>query len=392
MTAGSLDPHSEAFVENRDAVLAGLRAHEPLAHSDAHGGFWLATRYADVRRVLLDPVTFSSAFPGRIAVPPTSTAGPPQPLLEYDPPRHDAQISLLAGWFGAAAVTPLQDAVAADAQALLAKARRAGRLEVVRELAQPLTSAAVTRHLRLPPDDADRWVGWAERIFATRVAEPRLAEEAAGQLRGYIAGLLEQRRREPRDDPWTLLATSAVQGQPLSEDEAVGYGTVLLLAGRDATVDGVTTAVVHLAQHPGDQAALREDPTRIPRAVEELLRVYTPIGHLARVATHDVQLGDKAIGEGETVAVMYGSANRDEAVFPDADMVVLDRRSNRHLAFGAGVHRCLGAQLARLVLATALREVLAALPPFVLDGSEPLVAKPNGDTRGFVAAHLRWER
>ncbi len=387
-SVGALDPHSATFVADRDALFARLRASVPVAHSSAYGGFWLATRYADVRRVLLDPQTYSSAFPGRVAVPPTSSSRSALAPLEVDPPRHDAQTALLAAWFGATAVEPLAGDVDALVGARLAAA--GGRLEVVGGLAQPVTSAAVTRHLRLPASDAERWVGWAERVFATRVAEPQLAEQAARELAAYVAGLLAERRARPCDDPWTLLATGQVQGAPMPDEEAVGYGTMLLLAGRDATVDALTNALVHLATRPADQAALRADPAAVPRAVEELLRVYTPIGHLARVTTCPVRLGGAQLDAGETVAVVYGSANRDDSVFPQADEVRLDRRRNAHLAFGAGVHRCLGAQLARLVLTTTLRRVLADLPPFHLAAGEPLTAKPNGDTRGHLAVHLRW--
>lgn len=387
-SVGHLDPHSPEFVADRDALFARLRAQLPVAHSTAYGGFWLTTRYDDVRRVLEDPVSFSSAFPGRVAVPPTATSRSQLAPLEFDPPRHTAQIALLATWFGSGAVEPLRPAVSAHVRSLLTPADRS--LEVVHDLAQPLTSMALTQHLRLPASDADRWVRWADALFAHRVAQPQLAEQAAAELREYVAGILADRRQRPRDDPWTLLASAPVDGGPLPEDEAVGYGTMLLLAGRDATVDAIANVLVHLATHPDDQQRLRSDSTVLPRAAEELLRVYTPIGHLARVTTCPVELAGVRVPAGETVAVAYGSANRDERVFPDAERVDLDRRRNAHLAFGAGVHRCLGAQLARLVLITALREVLAILPRFALDDAKPLELKPNGDTRGYLAAHLTW--
>ena len=138
---------------------------------------------------------------------------------------------------------------------------------------------------------------------------------------------------------------------------------------------------------PRRRRRLRADRALLPRAVEELLRVYAPIGNLGRVTTCPVDLGGRLLPAGTSVAVLYGSANRDARVFPDPDRVDLDRRANRHLAFGLGVHRCLGAQVARLVLRAGLDAALD-LPPFGLDPARPLLDKPNGDTRGHLAAHL----
>jgi cytochrome P450 len=186
---------------------------------------------------------------------------------------------------------------------------------------------------------------------------------------------------------FTDLAVGLVGGAPLSEVEALGFGVNLLLAGRDATVDGLTTALVHLARVPADQERLRADPSLLARAVEELLRAYTPIGNLGRVTTRDVELDGTVIPAGTSVAVFYGSANRDPHAFEAPEQVRLDRRANRHVAFGHGVHRCIGSQVARLVLRVGIGAALDR-PPFALDPASPLQDKPNGDTRGFLAAHL----
>ena len=379
-----LDPHSADFVAHRDAVCESLRAQEVLAWSTAHGGFAVAARYDDVRRVLLDPQTFSSGVPGRVAVPPTDGDGPPLAPIEVDPPRHDQQVALVSRWFARSAVAVHEPGVRATAATLL---QGRERVEVVADLALPLVSDALARVLGLPLDDADRWVAWAHRIFATRVSAPDLAAPARRELGAYVAGLLDERRARPRDDVFTDLAVGHVDGAPLTQDEAQGFGVNLLLAGRDATVDGLTTALVHLARTPPDQERLRADRSLVPRAVDELLRVFTPIGNLGRVTTCPVELGGRRLPAGASVAVLYGSANRDEAVFPGADRVDLDRRGSSSLAFGLGVHRCLGAQVARLVLRAGLSAALD-LPRLRLDPQAPLVDKPNGDTRGFLAAHL----
>ncbi|MBC7375680.1 MAG: cytochrome P450, partial [Frankiales bacterium] len=358
-----LDPHSPDFVARRDEVCAQLRTDDEPAWSTAHGGFAVVSRYDQVRQVLLDPGTFSSGVPGRVAVPPTDGDRPPLAPIEVDPPRHDQQVALVSRWFSRTVVDVHEAALRESAAALV---HDRTRLEVVADLALPLVSHALALVLRLPTDDADRWVAWAHRVFATRVSNPELAARAREELLAYVTDLLVDRRASPRDDVFTDLAVGLVDGEPLSDIEAQGFGVNLLLAGRDATVDGLTTALVHLAQHPEDQRRLRSDRSLLPRAVEELLRVYSPIGDLGRVTTRPVELGGCLLPAGAPVGVFYGAANRDERVFEQPDRVLLDRRANRHLAFGHGVHRCLGAQVARLVLRTGLDAALD-LPAFRLD-------------------------
>lgn len=379
-----LDPHSPEYVRDRDAIGAQLRACRPIAWSTAYGGFAVAARYDDVRRVLLDPGTFTSAVPGRVAVPPTDGDRAPLAPIEVDPPRHDEQVALVSRWFGRGVVDAHEPALLDDAARLLAGRTR---VEVVGALCLPLVSSALALVLRLPADDADRWVDWAHRVFATRVSAPELAAQAREELLAYVGALLQERRERPRDDVFTDLAVGLVDGQPLEEGEALGFGVNLLLAGRDATVDALTTSLVHLARHPADQARLRADRSLLSRAVEELLRAYTPIGNLGRVTTREVELGGRLLPAGTQVAVLYGAADRDPDAFERADEVLLDRRANRHLAFGLGVHRCLGAQVARLVLRVGLGAALDRAP-FRLDPDERLEHKPNGDTRGHPAAHL----
>jgi cytochrome P450 len=387
---GHVDPHGPGYVAQREALFARLREQAPVARSSAHGGFVYVTRYDDVRRVLLDPETFSSAFPGRVAVPPTEPGRTPLPPIEFDPPRQTEQVALLAPFFGAAQVARHAPAVTAAARELLAPLVAAGGGDVVDRLGLPLVSRALAAFLELPDTDADLWVDWAHRLFATRTERPDLAAAARAEITSYVADLLEDRRRAPRGDVLSAVANGHVEGAPMPHDEAVGYGVMLLLAGRDASVDGVATSLVHLARHPGQQDALRADPALLPRAVEELLRLYAPIQQLGRVTVREVELAGTVLPADTSVAVVYGSANRDPSAFDRPDEAVLDRRRNRHLAFGLGVHRCLGAQLARLVLVTALREALAAAR-WSPDPAWPPVDKTNGDTRGYATAVLRAE-
>jgi cytochrome P450 len=360
-----LDPHSADFVARRDEIFADLREHCPVAHSTAYGGFHLLTRYADVRTALADWRTFSSAAPGRIALPPTGDGtGLPLAPLELDPPRQQELRALVDPYLR----RPVVEAFAPQVRALADSLVTGPELDVVRDLALPLVSGALGLVLGLPPEAAELGTRWAQAVFADRLTDPAAVANAQVEMVLWVEDLLAKRRAVPRDDAFTALALGDVTAH-----EALGYGINLLLAGRDATVDAITTALWHLAVHP-------QAPQDLPRAVEELLRLYSPIHHLARVTTRQVVVQDVTIPAGAAVAMCFGSANRDPRAFPDAGTTVLNRRRNAHLAFGAGVHHCPGAHLARLDVAAAVAAVLAR-QPFSL-GAEPVPA-PNGDTRGF---------
>ena len=176
-----------------------------------------------------------------------------------------------------------------------------------------------------------------------------------------------------------------VDGRLLTASELVGYGRVILLAGREATIDGLSNSLWYLAQNPTAQQQLRDDPKLMTFAVEEFLRTMSPIQLLGRVATRDVELHGQTIREGESVAMVYGSSNRDERTFEQADHCLLDRKPNPHLAFGSAHHYCLGTHLARLVMRVGIGVFLERIPAFRLSDTDKARRKLNGDARGFVA-------
>jgi cytochrome P450 len=384
-----LDPHATAFVARRDDVYRHLRDHCPVAHSGAHDGFYILSRYDDVRTALMDPVTFSSAPRGRLAIPPTRNVRDfPLVPQEIDPPRQTALKALVLDRFRRPAVAELEPTVRAAADRLVDGFVAQGRCEVVADYALPLYSYSLAAFLELPLGDADRWIAWTNAILANRVAAPDAGRRAMRQFQAYVEQLLDERREQPGTDFFSTVAHAQVDGRPITRDEAVGLGVQVLLAGRDAVVDAISTSLWYLAAHPAQQAALRRDPSVIPRAVEELLRLMSPIQLLGRTTTRDVQVAGATIPAGSVVAMTYGSANRDERFFEAPDECRFDRRRNQHLAFGAGPHVCLGAHLARLDVKVALEQVLTRFGDFALTPTAPAVEKTNGDTRGFQTLTL----
>ncbi len=379
------DHHTESWVEDPYSVYRRLRDEAPLAWSEAHGGFWILSRYDDLSAALRDWETFASGHAGRIAIPNTGGSVASIPL-EVDPPRHAAYRDVVAPFFTRDAVAPLEEAARERADALIDAALAAGRCEAASEFAAPLLADTLARFFGLPQGDVARVERWADAIFAGRVRDPAGAERANGELNGYVAECFAQRRRAPHEgDVFTAMVHADVEGAPMSDAELVGFGRTLLLAGREATIDVLTGAMHHLAEHPAAFEALRETAAAERfMAIEELIRFVSPIQLLGRVASRDVEMHGQTIRAGESVAMAYGSANRDQRRFEAPDACRFARRPNPHLAFGAGPHHCLGANLARLVLRVGLDAVLEGVAGLRLDPTDPPQRKLNGDARGFV--------
>jgi len=369
-----------------------LRNACPVAHTSKQGGFWILSRYADVRAALQDWQTYSSAIPGTIAIPNYHARDYPVLPIEADPPAHGKYRTLVRDVFAREAVDQLEDVVRDVADALIDRFAATGHCDLVHDYALPLVSHALARFLKLPVEDAERWVYWAREIFEGRMGDdPARTSGATEEMAAYVDGLMANRIAEPQDDVFSLLTQARVDGAALSPLELRGYGILLLTAGREATVDGINNALWFLAEHAAERdwlAQRLDDGAALRAAVEEFLRNMSPIQLLGRITTRDTTLHGVTIPKGESLGVLYGAANRDEAEFPQAASCVLDRRRNPHLAFGVGVHTCLGAHLARLDLRVAIKQLLRRIPDFSL-AAEPLWAS-NGDTRGFRRLEIRF--
>jgi cytochrome P450 len=204
--------------------------------------------------------------------------------------------------------------------------------------------------------------------------------KAMGETSAYFQAEIEKRRHSPRDDLITQLAAAKIDGQPITEDHLLGALRLILIAGIDTTWSAIGSCFWHLAQHPGDRRRLVEEPELIPTAVEEFLRAYAPVT-MAREVVKDTTINGCPMKSGEMVLLSFPAANRDPKMFSDADRVVIDRAENRHAAFGLGIHRCIGSNLARLEITVALQEWLKRIPDFRLDPSAK-VTWSEGTVRG----------
>lgn len=357
------DPRAPETFDSSHEVYADLRRRCPVPWSNAYGGFWAVTRYADVVRVARDSETFSTAVQNVVPHVPRAQRRPP---LHFDPPEHAIYRAPLDRVMSRAAVRRLEPAFAAAARELLRPMLERGG-DYSAEFALPFAAQCFALFLGLPVEQVleIRRIGVEYSFAIQEMDKPRIAA-ASKELYAIARTLVADRRRDPRD-PDTDMISSLLEA-PISDEMVVGTVRQTIVAGIGAPHAVLGSAAVHLARDPDLQRTLRTRPDRLPAAIEELLRLYAPYRVFARTATRDVELGGRLIRAGEPVTMLFPSANRDESVFSDPHRLDLDRRPNRHLAFGRGAHRCPGAAMARLEMVAALRALLDDTTHLALDG------------------------
>ncbi|MFI6227583.1 cytochrome P450 [Micromonospora echinospora] len=381
---------------NLDPRYAELRRDEPLVRVQLPYGepAWLATRHADVRMVLGDSRFSRAASAGRDEprnVPEQRESG----ILGMDPPEHTRLRRVVAKAFTARRVEQLRPGTRRVAGELVDGMIAAGApADLVVHLATPLPIRVICDLLGVPVTDQDRFHTWSEAIVSTTALSPERAREYVDNLLGYMAGLVEQRRTTPTDDLiGAMVRMRDSDGDRLSEDELVRLAAGLLAAGHETTVNQIPNLVYVLLTNPEQWARLCAEPGLVPSAVEELMR-FVPLGATAafpRYATEDVEVGGVLVRAGEPVVVSIHSANRDERVFTDADQIDLARPVNPHVAFGHGVHHCVGAQLARMELQVVLETLVERTPGLRLAVPEPeLTWKTGLLVRGLTSLPVSW--
>lgn len=347
---------------------ARLRAEEPLARvALPYGGeAWLATRFDDVRTVLGDP-RFSRAATVGADVPRMRPEIDHQSesILNMDAPEHTRVRKLVARAFTVRRVEELRPRAAALTAELLAGMRAAGPpADLVAHLSVPLPVTIICELLGVPVEDRRVFRAGADAALSTTAQTPEQRGAAMLELFGYMAGLVAQRRAEPTADLLGALVTARDEGDALTEPELVSLGVAVLVAGHETTMNMLSNIMFALLTRPDRGDALRAGPEAVARGVEEMLR-YLPLGTgggFARIALEDVELAGGTVRAGEAVIAAMAAANRDPSAFPDAEVLDLAREENRHVAFGHGLHHCLGAQLARMELQEAVGALLTGFP------------------------------
>jgi len=311
---------------------------DPRRHS------WSVFKYNDVQRVLSEHSVFSSQFDGS-----------DQPLnasiVSMDPPRHRQLRSLVTLAFTPRTIARLEPRIREIVNALLDNVAPQGKMDVIHDLAIPLPVTVIAELIGVPLADRASFKLWSDQLVG---AAPSYGKDPQEEMSHYFNWIIEQRRKEPQDDLISALLVAQIDGKHLTEQELLGFCVLLLAAGNETTTHLIGNAIWCFDDHPEAWAELRANPTLLPDAIEEVLRYRSPIKLMFRTTTRDTRIGDKDIPARSGVAAWIGSADRDEAQFPNAGTFDIHRAPNRHLAFGHGIHFCLGAPLARLESKIAL--------------------------------------
>jgi cytochrome P450 len=381
-SAVRFDPYSYEVHEDPYPTYRLLRDQSP-AYVDDERGFWALSRHDDVRAAIDDWGTFSSA--GGITLERGSESVEPM-LIEMDPPRHTELRSLVSRAFTPRRVADLEGPTRALAEELVAGFGDRTRIDVIGDFAAKLPMAVISVMLGVPREEQDQLREWSDAMLHREEGSADLTPagiEGATRLYGYFDRLIADRRREHRDDLVGALVTAEEEDRSLSRSEVLGFCFLLIIAGNETTTKLLGNAIFWLHAFPDQRARLLTDPGLIPSAVEETLRYDTSTQALARVVTRDVGLHGTTLPAGMKGLLLFGSANRDERRWDEPDRFDVDRNPAGHLAFGHGIHHCLGAALARLETRVALEILLPVLGEYDVDpsGAERV---HSSNVRGFA--------
>jgi len=379
--------HTDArWVENPFPIWDELRHTCPVAHSDRYGGTWLPVRHGDVVAVAYDTEHFTSRSvvvsevrPGPNDLPAPIGLAPP---ITSDPPFHALARRLLLPAFSPKAIAGWEALTRDLCRELLAATSGRREIDAAIDYAQHIPLRVIIGMLGFPQEDADIFRRFISQVLEDVAATPeeRQAVIESGEIDQYMDERIAEHLAHPRDDLTSYLLDAELDGNKLAPEHVRGTMILLMIAGIDTTWSAIGASLWHLAQHPADRRRLAADPELMPTAVEEFLRAYAPVT-MARMVAQDFEFRGRAFKEGDWLLLPFPAANRDDTVFPDASSVVLDRADNRHAAFGLGIHRCIGSNLARMEVRVALEEWIGRYPDFELTDPS-LVTWSPGQVRG----------
>ena len=375
----SFNPMDPEFLADPYPTYHRLRAEDPVHQSPL--GFWVLTRYDDVSAVLRDPRFIKEPLAALVA----ARFGAEVPrgvglsMLDRDPPDHTRLRGLVSKAFTPRVVDGLRSRIQQIVDELITRVQAAGSMDVIEEFAYPIPVNVICEMLGVPLADHERFKGWSldiarglDSIWLPPDSEvPRRSAASRHAINDYFRGLIAQRRASPRGDLLSALIAAEEAGDKLNEEELLATCILLLIAGHETTVNLIGNGVLALLRNPGELKRLRETPGLITTAVEELLRYDGPVQRTARVASAEATIGGRTIAKGEMVMPFIGAADRDPSQFPDPDRLDLTRADNRHIAFGWGIHFCLGAPLARVEGQIAIDALVRRLPRLELMTDAP---------------------
>ena len=386
--ATDYDIFDPAYFTDPGPIWADLRERCPVAHSERWGGSYLATRYDDVAEMArMVPALSNQEF---IVVPPVPIidpdtgevlrARPVAPPISSDPPFHGVARRLLLKAFSPQAVETFEPYTRDLAHRLIDEFEDKGQCDAAVRYSQQIPPKVISHLMGLDETMGEQFITWVRNVLEFGATDPELRARTGLEMLRFWFAEIARRRAEPSNDFMSWLLQQDLDGVAVDDDHAASTFNLLLVAGIDTTWSSIGASLWHLATHPEDRKRLVEEPELMPIAVEELLRVYSPVT-MGRLAIEDVTVNGVTIPAGSRVLMNFPAANRDPEVFPDPDTVVIDRAQNRHVAFGIGIHRCAGSNLARMEMQVALSVFLERIPEFELDDRAP-VTWCGGQVRG----------
>ncbi len=367
------------WTEDPFPIWQELRAESPVVHTERFLGCYMPTTYEAVKQIAYDTEHFSSR---RVVVrdvrPDITQSAPP---ITSDPPEHKHAKQLLLPPFTPDAMKKLEPRVRAICRELIDDFIGDGKCDAAARYTKHIPVRAIAHMLGIPEKDGELFITWIHDILELGIKDDHALMRAVHEVNAYFAGHIERRKQHPTDDLIsTLMNARDKDGQPLSDGHVLGSLRLLLIAGIDTTWSAIGSSLWHLAKTPADRARLIVEPALLPSAIEEFLRAFSPVT-MAREVMKETEISGCPVKPGNMVLLSFPAANRDPAMFPDADKVVIDRKENRHAAFGLGIHRCVGSNLARMEMTVAIEEWLKRIPDFRLDPAGE-VTWSEGTVRG----------
>lgn len=367
------------WTENPFPIWDELRDKCPVAHTKRFLGVYLPVTYEAVKQISYDTEHFSSRRVVVRNVRPEPVM--PAPPITSDPPYHKPAKQLLLPPFTPDAMKKLEPRVRAICNELIDAFIKDGKCDAAAQYTKHIPVRAIAHMLGIPEKDGDLFIRWIHQILELGIHDDAELMKAVQEMNAYFAGHIEARKKHPTDDLiMDLMKAKGPDGQPLSDPHVLGSLRLLLIAGIDTTWSAIGSSMWHLAKTPSDRERLLKEPELMPYAIEEFLRAYAPVT-MAREVMKETTVAGCPVKPGNMVLLSFPAANRDPAMFPDADKVIIDRKENRHAAFGLGIHRCVGSNLARMEMIVALEEWLKRIPDFRLDPAGK-VSWSEGTVRG----------
>jgi hypothetical protein len=374
------DHFSPEYAADPFSVWENLRDECPIARSEHFRGMWVPIRLSEIEEIARDTATFSSRSPLVTDFGSMADFGFEVPPISSDPPYHTEFRRLLLPFFAPARIEMWRPKIESMADALIDTFVDTGSCDAAQDYAQHIPVQVIAEMLGVPGSDSERFRTWVHELLELAPTDFDLAIRVLFEFHTYLFEQVAQRREHPGEDLISFLLKAEIDGRPLEDREIFGGCLLLLMAGIDTTWSAVGAAIWHLAANQQNQKRLRDDPELWPSAMEEILRAFAPVT-MAREVTADVEFHGCSMKAGDPLLLPFPAANRDPQGFDDAGDVKLDRVDNRHLAFGVGIHRCLGSNLARLELGVAVRRFLDRVPAFSL-ADPAAVTWSAGQVRG----------